>query len=107
MNDIGFYACDACIGCEVCRKVFPCNNITFSEGKPARNHACVGCNAFVVFCPTKAVNFTTPEAYAKLNNIITRKLGLPESRTRYHNPYIAAADLMRGEESIEPPRNHS
>lgn len=98
--DKGFYTSDACVGCEICRKVCPCNNITFSENRPIWNHICVGCNACAVYCPTKAVKFKTPEAYLRLNNIITRKLGLPEKRTRYHNPYIAAVDLMKDEEYI-------
>ena len=102
--DKGFYSSDACIGCEICCKVCPCNNITFSESRPVWNHACVGCNACVVYCPTKAINFKTPEAYMKFDNIITRKLGLPEKRTRYHNPYIAATDLMKDEENVEPPK---
>ncbi len=93
--DKGFYASDACTGCETCRRVCPCNNITFSQKRPLWNHACVGCNACVVYCPTKAIQFKTPDAYASLDNIITRRLGLPEKRTRYHNPYITAADMMR------------
>lgn len=98
--DKGFYTSERCVGCEVCRKVCPCNNITFEGNRPAWNHACLGCNACVVYCPTKAVQFKTPEAYAKLNNFITRKLGLPEKRTRYHNPRISAADLMKDEQCI-------
>jgi len=96
--DKGFYSSDACIGCEICRKVCPCKNITFSEKRPVWNHACEGCNACVAYCPTKAIQFRTPDAYVRLNNIITRRLGLPASRTRYHHPKVAAADLMQDEE---------
>jgi len=96
--DKGFYSSGACTGCETCRKVCPCKNITFSGNRPVWNHACEGCNACVVYCPTKAIQFKTPEAYVRLDNIITRRLGLPEKRTRYHNPHITAADLMEDKE---------
>lgn len=98
--DKGFYTSEACVGCQLCGRVCPCHNITFSGGRPLWNHACIGCNACVVYCPTKAIQFRTPEAYARLDNIITRRLGLPEKRTRYHHPYIKAADLMGGGEEI-------
>lgn len=100
--DKGFYTSDACIGCGICRQVCPCGNITFSGKRPTWNHACEGCNACVVYCPKKAIQFKTPEAYAKLDNLITRKLGLPDSRTRYHNPYVTAADLMKEGEEVLP-----
>lgn len=98
--DKGFYVSEACIGCEICRRVCPYENITFSDGHPVWNHRCEGCNACVAYCPTRAIQFRTPEAYVKLNNIITRRLGLPEKRTRYHNPHITAADLMKAGENI-------
>lgn len=100
--DKGFFTSGACTGCGVCRRVCPCGNITFSGGRLVWNHACEGCNACVVYCPAKAVQFRTPEAYLRLDNFISRKLGLPENRTRYHNPYVTAADLMRNREEVLP-----
>ena len=100
--DKGFFTSAACTGCGVCRRVCPCGNITLPEGRPVWNHACEGCNACVAYCPAKAVQFRTPEAHARLNNLVSRRLGLPENRTRYHNPYITAADLMRNREEVLP-----
>lgn len=92
--DKGFYTSDACVGCGLCEKLCPCKNITMQGKQPQWNHSCIGCNACVVYCPKKAVQYTTPEAYAKLDNIITRRMGLPEKRTRYHNPHVTAKDLI-------------
>lgn len=99
--DKGFYTSDECVGCEICRKVCPCGNITFSEGRPVWNHKCEGCNACVVYCPKKAIQFKTPEAYVKLDNAVSRRLSLPENRTRYHNPKVTAADMMKDGEDID------
>ena len=44
--------------------------------------------------PPKAIQYQRHEAYAKLNNIITRRTGLPDRRTRYRNPHISAKDLL-------------
>lgn len=98
--DQGFYVSDRCKGCGLCQRLCPCKDITLSDGHPVWNHNCIGCNACVVYCPSKAIMFKTPEAYRILGetgNLTTRavirRLGLPENRTRYHNPYISAKDL--------------
>ena len=98
--DKGFYTSDACVGCGLCEKICPCKNITMQGKNPQWNHSCIGCNACVVYCPKKAVQYKTPEAYAKLDNIITRRMGLPEKRTRYHNPHVTAKDLISDAEKI-------
>lgn len=99
--DKGFYTDERCEGCGICAKVCPTQNITIQEKSPVWEHRCHGCMACVAYCPTKAIQFKTPEAYKQLNTIISRRLGLPEKRKRYHNPFIKAADLMKDKQNIE------
>lgn len=99
--DKGFYVSDRCVGCGLCQRICPCRDITMSDGHPVWNHRCIGCNACVVYCPVKAIQFKTPEAYRILgqtgsltDRVVVRHLGLPETRTRYHNPHISARDML-------------
>lgn len=92
--DKGFYTDSKCTGCSTCARVCPTKNITMENNMPKWNHNCHGCNACVVYCPVKAIQFKTPEAYAKLGTLISKNLRLPEKRNRYHNPHIKARDLM-------------
>ncbi len=71
--DKGFYTDERCVGCAICEKV----------------------------CPTKAIQFKTPEAYKQLNTVISKRLCLPEKRKRYHNPFIKATDLMADKQYIK------
>ena len=97
--DKGFFTSEKCVGCGLCSKLCPCNNITMFDKHPIWNHNCIGCNACVVYCPSKAILFETPEAYRNLDNAVSRHLGLPDKRTRYHNPHITAKDIIsKGEE---------
>ena len=99
--DKGFYTSEKCIGCSVCQRVCPSRNITIENKRPVFNHRCIGCNACVVYCPHKAIQFRTPEAYQKLNNVISKRLKLPEKRKRYHHPEVSARDLMSNQEKVE------
>lgn len=98
--DKGFYTNESCVGCEICAKICPTQNITMQGKHPVWNHLCHGCMACVAYCPMKAVQFQTPEAYKRLNTAISKRLCLPENRKRYHNPFIQAADLMKNKQYI-------
>ncbi len=37
---------------------------------------------------------------ARLNTVITKRLGLPEKQKKYHNPFIKAADLMKDRQHL-------
>ena len=99
--DKGFFTSDKCVGCGLCSRLCPCKNITMSDKPPVWNHACIGCNACVVYCPHKAIMFETPDAYRNLDNAVSRHLGLPDKRTRYHNPHISAKDIISEGEDIK------
>lgn len=100
--DKGFFTDDRCRACGICEKVCPNRNITMESGRPVWNHHCHGCNACVAYCPTKAIQFTVPEAYRELNTVICKMLRLPEGRKRYHHPQVKAGDLMADRTEIKP-----
>lgn len=51
-----FHATEDCIGCEICAKQCPQNNITLIDGKPVFGNACVACMGCAFHCPKNAVN---------------------------------------------------
>lgn len=63
--------------------------------------------ACVAYCPMKAIQFKTPEAYEQLGTMISKRLCLPEKRKCYHNPLIQAADLMRDRQYIKAEPTHN
>lgn len=103
--DKGFYTNEKCLGCAVCSKVCPTQNITMQGNRPVWHHRCHGCMACVAYCPTKAIQFKTPQAYEELGTIISKRLCLPEKRKRYHNPFIQATDLMQDRRCIHVKNN--
>ena len=52
-----FYTNDNCIGCGICVKKCPLNNIALTDGKPSWGKSCTHCMACVGNCPKDAVEY--------------------------------------------------
>lgn len=52
-----FYATDQCVGCRVCEKVCPFNNIKVVNQKPKWGASCTHCMACIAKCPKKAIEY--------------------------------------------------
>ena len=52
-----FYATDECVGCRLCEKVCPLNNIKLVDRKPKWGGSCTHCMACISKCPKKVIEF--------------------------------------------------
>ncbi len=52
-----FYATDECVGCGICEKVCPLNNIKIENGKPIWGKECIHCSACINRCPKQAIEY--------------------------------------------------
>lgn len=83
-----FYATGDCIGCGLCAKVCPLNNITMAENKPVWKKDCIHCMACINKCPKHAIE--------------AGKNGKKTARKERHScpTYQAPADIKKGPKKI-------
>lgn len=66
-----------CIGCGICEKICPVNNIGIKNAKPYFKHHCEQCMACIQYCPKKALNYKNKT----------------QQRGRYQNPNLSVNDV--------------
>ncbi len=66
-----------CIGCGICSKVCPVDNIVMKDGKPQWEANCESCHACVHWCPKNAIS-----------------IGKSKGRLQYHNPDVKMSHLL-------------
>lgn len=76
--DESFWVNEKCIGCGICSKVCPAENIEIIETKPSWKHRCEQCLACIHLCPQTAIEF-------KKDSI---------NKERYKNIFVKTKDLF-------------
>lgn len=46
-----------CVGCGLCAKKCPLNNVRLKDGKPVWGNECTHCMACICYCPKEAVEY--------------------------------------------------
>lgn len=57
ISDRKFAVSDSCIGCGLCQRSCPLNNITLTDGKPVWGGSCTHCMACINLCPKQAIEY--------------------------------------------------
>ena len=69
----------ACVSCGQCARLCPQGNIRLVDHKPVFGDDCIGCLSCLQFCPQQAIHMGGPT----------------QTRERWHNVHVEAADLMQ------------
>lgn len=77
--DNSFTVNESCIGCGLCKRVCPADNISIEDHTPHWNNICQMCLACYHFCPNKAIIYG----------------GKCKETRRYHHPDITAQQIMK------------
>lgn len=72
-----FFADEKCIGCGICTKVCPAQDIELVNGQPHWKGKCENCMACFQWCPQCAIQFKN----------------ITQNRSRYHNPDIELKEV--------------
>ena len=78
-KDKKFNVNDNCIGCKMCQKICPIDNISIDNNKPKWNGKCIDCMACINVCPKEAINIGKSTV----------------NKNRYRNPYIKLEELIK------------
>lgn len=74
-----------CIGCGICQKVCPADNIRIVDGTAVLADKCEVCFACIHWCPNKALQFDHP----------TMKGKTTKSKGQYHNYQVQLKEVIR------------
>lgn len=77
--DREFSADEKCIGCRICQRVCPVQNIIMKSNKPEFQHNCQRCMACMQYCPNNAI----------------RLKGKSLNKPKYFHPEFPAKEIMK------------
>ena len=80
-NFRGIRSDDNCIGCGICEKVCPMDNIRIRDGKAIIGDDCATCLSCFHWCPREAIFMSKQEEIAR--------------RRKYHHPDVTLTDFIR------------